>query len=50
MIDNLLSVMTDEGQGKEEIKNWRKSFLYSFLLLKDFKETEKVGEDKKTFL
>jgi hypothetical protein len=46
----MLTVLSDEGSSKAQLKLEREAFLYSFLLLKDFKEEETkiLSKPKKT--
>ncbi len=44
----MLTVLSDEGSSKAQLKIERQAFLYSFLLLKDFKEEALTSKPKKT--
>lgn len=46
MFDNSLTVLSDEGFSKAQLKAEREAFLFSFLLLDDFKNQEEVEKEK----
>lgn len=41
VFDEMLTVLSDEGQTKAQLKLEREAFLYSFLLLKDYDDNRR---------